>query len=154
MECREDLVRARRGYILLESAVAGGILAVALSTSVAIVAHYRRETTLAARIQEASAIAIAKADAVVGAGLSNASPPADQALTAVDADPHLSGASAQERHPGFRVGYTSVPAGLETDSTPNLLSATSLIELIVTVEYPSTDGPRTVEFRRLKRDRL
>ncbi len=124
-----------RGYILFESLISGALLAVALGTTLSLIANYRVEVTMAARRAEASALAMATADELMARPHTTGS----QGLTAVPG------------HSGFRSAWTIISAGLQASSTPPLTSANAVHKITVTVEYPTSQGPKTMVIERLKR---
>lgn len=140
MNARQFLAEASaapsRGYLLLEAMIGGVLLAVALTSAMGLLGFYRRETTMAARRAEASAIAIGVADELVtrdfGVGF--------QVPTAVP------------DHRGFTTAWTITESGLEGSSTPALGSASELHLIDVIVTFPSTDGPASINYQRLKRN--
>jgi hypothetical protein len=123
-----------RGYIMLESLVAGGIVSVALATSITLVASARFETSMAARRAEASQIALATADALM-----SQSSAATQTATAVPG------------HPGLSVAFTVAAASLAGNSTPALESNNRLHQITVTVTYPTSQGTAQFVYHRLRR---
>lgn len=124
-----------RGYIMLEAVISGGLLAVALGTTMSLIAAYRVEVTMAARRAEASSLAMAVADELMARTHTTGS----QALAPVPG------------HAGFRSGFTIANAGLAASSTPPLAALDGLHKITVTVEYPSSRGPQTLVYERLKR---
>ena len=128
-----------RGYLLMEALVGGAVLAIALATTISLVGEYRRETSTAVRRAEASQIALMYADQVMGLPNAAAS----------------SGAFANV--PGhqnfqFRWGLATPNPDPRTLSTPNLLSATELLEITVEVQFIANDGsPTSIIYKRLKR---
>ena len=125
----------RRGYILFEALISGALLAVALGTTLSLISAYRVEVTMAARRAEASALAMATADELM-------------------ARPHTTGSQALAAvpgHSGFQSSWVIVSAGLQGSSTPPLTSANELHKITVTVEYPTSQGPKTLVIERLKR---
>jgi hypothetical protein len=118
--------RAHRGYLLAEMMVAGGIIAVTLSVSVAFVAEGRRRVSTAADRQMGMSLARGQCD-TIAAALPTAT--ADQAMTAVGGNFH-----------GFRWSWTTtnVSAGIGAASSPAIL--VSAQEIVCTVEYPAANG--------------
>ena len=124
-----------RGYILLETLIAGGIVSIALATSVTMIASSRFETSMAAKRSEASSLALGIADRLMTG-------------TTVDAQ----ALSAVPNHSGFRAGFDVVEApGVRTASVPALAADDSLNLITVTVEYPTSRGPETFVYQRLRR---
>lgn len=128
------MTQPSRGYILLETMVAGGIVAIGLATTVTMIASSRVEATMAARRAEASSMALGIADQLM-----TQSGDATQALTAVP------------NHTGFRAGFTVANSTLRTQSTPALASDDAVKSITVTVEYPTSSGPKTFVYQRLRR---
>jgi hypothetical protein len=116
----------RRGYFLLEAAVAGGILTVAIGTALILSATFRAAVTGAARRAEASQIAEVEFERYL----------------AGDARSSF-GPSAVAGHRGFSVSGTStaVPVGVTG------LSGTAQ-EVTVTVTYPVSGVDQEVSFVR------
>lgn len=126
---------SNKGYILLETVIAGGIVSIALATSVTMIASSRFETSMAARRAEASSLALGLADQLMTQTGSVSQP-----LTAVAG------------HKGFRVGFDVTSAtGLRTASEPELAADDTLELVRITVEYPSSRGPQTFLYERLRR---
>lgn len=126
----------KRGYILLETVIAGGIVSIALATSVTMIASSRYETSMAARRAEASSLALGLADQLMTSTTSSTSQP----LTAVP------------DHSGFRAGFTVAPATAVRNASVPPLGSDDAIDLIqVTVEYPTSRGPQTFVYQRLRR---
>ncbi len=125
-----------KGYILLETVIAGGIVSIALATSVTMIASSRYETSMAARRAEASSLALGMADQLMTATGNENQPMAAVGPT----------------HGGFRAGYVVTSgAAVQNASTPPL-AANDSVELIqVTVEYPTSRGPETFVYERLRR---
>lgn len=124
-----------KGYILLETVIAGGIVSIALATSVTMIASSRYETSMAARRAEASSLALGMADQLMTA-------------TGLETQP----LAAVTGHSGFRAGYTvSSGAALKSASTPPLAANDSVEVIQVTVEYPTSRGPETFVYERLRR---
>ena len=127
--------RAPAGYLLLEALIAGAVLAVALSAAVSFIANSRFETTMSARIGEASGLAEQKVAELL------AGPQVTVALT---------GPVSFVDHPGFEVSWEVRQSGLESKSIPVLIDADALHELVVQISYPSSRGPQVYEVRRLR----
>jgi hypothetical protein len=124
-----------RAYILLETLVAGGIVSIALATSVTIIAAARFETSLSTRRAEASALALGIAD-----GLMSSSTATSQPLTDVP------------NHPGLKASFTiTSSSALQTASVPALAQADGVEEITVVVEYPTTRTRETLTYQRLRR---
>lgn len=123
----------RRGYIMLEALIGGGIVSVALATTFAIIAGARVDASAAIRRAEASALAIGTADRLMASTST-----AGQSPTAVGTR-------------GLRVGYTIVPNSAHALSTPQLTSASPIDRITVTVEFPTQRGTDTLTYERLRR---
>jgi type II secretory pathway pseudopilin PulG len=117
---------AKRGYLLAESMVAGGIIAVVLSVSVAFVAEGRKSVSTAAARQEAMSLARGKCDEIA-ATLPTAT--ADQStLVAVGGN-----------FPGVRWQWaTNAAPTAASASTPAIVVAAR--EITCTVQYPAATG--------------
>jgi hypothetical protein len=136
---KPPLSSRRRGgvaaYILLETVLAGGIVSIALGTTITIIASSRYETSQSTRRAEASALALGIADGLMGAGAT-----ANQGLAPV------------VNHPGFRAGFTiSADGAVQVASVPALSANDSVEQIVVTVEYPTTNGKDTLVYQRLRR---
>ncbi len=125
----------KRAYILLETVIAGGIVSIALATSVTMIASSRYETSMAARRAEASSLALGIADELM-AGTELAS----QGLTPVPT------------HKGFRTAFSVArSASVKAASVPALAADDSVDLIVVTVEYPTSRGAATFRYERLRR---
>ncbi len=136
----------KRGYILLETLIAGGIVSIALATSVTMIASSRFEASMAAKRAEASSLALGIAD-----GLMTGKTAASQALGPVS------------NHPGFQAGFDVIDSSntvrvsdgatipLKSASVPALAADDSMHLITVTVEYPTSQGPATFVYQRLRR---
>jgi hypothetical protein len=126
----------KRGYILLETLVAGGIVTVGLGTTITIIASSRFESSMAARRAEASAYAMATTDVLM----------ASSTLTSQPLAP-------VPDHPGLQMGYTIVTTPNEAaSSVPPLLDSDAMHLVSVTVEFPTSRGPQTFTYQRLRRN--
>ncbi|MDP2345694.1 MAG: hypothetical protein Q8O67_32425 [Deltaproteobacteria bacterium] len=128
----------KRGYILLETVIAGGIVSIALATSVTMVASSRFESSMAAKRSEASSLALGIAEQLM-----TGSEVGSQAMAPVP------------NHAGFRAGFDVVETpALRSASVPALASDDSIDLITVTVEYPTSRGPATFVYQRLRRQVL
>lgn len=132
-------MKPMRAYLMLEALIGGAVLAVALSTTIALVGEYRRQTSTAVRRAEASQIALMYADQVMGM---------PNAATSSGAFATVPG------HPNFKFKWALATPNPDprTLSTPNLLSATDLLEITVEVQFLDNNGATTsILYKRLKR---
>jgi hypothetical protein len=120
----------------MEAAIAGALLAVALTTTISLIGSARATTSFAARRGQASALAVAKADELMSK-VGNET----QALAAVG-----------PAHPNFEWEWTVVDASdVAANSTP-ALRAGRLSLISVTVEFPSISGRERFTYERLRRN--
>ncbi len=126
-------MRLRRGYIMLETVVAGAIVAVGLGTTITLIASARFEASMAAKRAEASAWAMTVADSVMATGSLTGQP-----LTPVP------------NHIGLKAGYTVGVDPAMSQSIPPL-TGPAVHRIVVTVEYTTSRGPAQLVYERLRR---
>lgn len=119
-------LRLRRGYLLIESAIAGALLLAAASVAIALVAQSRARITEGANRAAAAALLRSKTDEIA----SQTTCPASSSLANVGAD-----------FPGFQWSWTAASAAAMGNSSPLLTSTDApLCEVAVVVEYPVPIG--------------
>jgi hypothetical protein len=113
--------RSARGYLLIEAAIAGGLLVVAIGVALALVVQARTSVSSSANAAAAAALLRSKVDEIASQTVCPASSP----LVDVGAG-----------FPGFRWSWSADNAAVMTASAPALTGAAPLCEVDVTVEYP------------------
>ncbi len=114
--------RAARGYLLIESAIAGGLLLAAIGVALALVAQARASVSSSANAASAAALLRSKADEIA----SQTTCPASSTLVDVGAG-----------FPGFQWSWSAASSAAMLSSSPLLTSTDApLCEVSVTVEYP------------------
>jgi hypothetical protein len=118
--------RRRRGYLLVESAVAGGLLLAAMGVALALVAQGRARISAGAHRASAAALLRTKADEIASQTTCAATSP----LVDIGGD-----------FPGFRWSWSAASAAAMNESAPLLTSSVApLCEVAVTVEFPVARG--------------
>jgi len=128
-------MRLKRGYIMLEALMAGGIVTVGLGTTITLIAGSRFDSSTAARRAEASAYAMALADSVMSSSTTTALPFAEV-----------------PDHNSLKAGMVIEETPLMASaSIPPLQSSSRVHKIVVTVEYPTGQGRQQIVVERLRR---
>ncbi len=125
-------MRVKRAYIMLETVVAGAIVAIGLGTTISLIAGARFEASMAAKRAEASAWAMTVADSVMATSSTTGQP-----LTPVP------------NHIGLKSGYTIALDSGMAQSIPALTDP--IHRIVVTVEFTTSQGPAQLVYERLRR---
>lgn len=114
--------RGARGYLLIESAIAGGLLLAAIGVALALVAQARASVSSSANGASAAALVRSKVDEIASQTTCSAS----SVLVDVGAG-----------FPGFKWSWSAGSAAAMSSSSPLLTTTDApLCEVSVTVEYP------------------
>ena len=134
-------MRPSRGYLLIEVMVSASLLSILLLGTLGVIAAARRDITLSSHQAVAAQVAQAKADELVAL-------PHDTSLAAMSGtDTPVAEIAAITRT------WSVANAGLQASSTPNLRASDTVLEVTVTVLYPSPSGNKTLTYKRYKRRR-
>lgn len=128
----------RRGYLLLEAAVAGALLSVVLASTLSLLAQARVQGSYAARRASAISLARAKMDEFVGVPTIVAT-----SQSIIDVDP--------VDFPGIKWKWAVTDvSSTYASASPNGIGDVALFEIVVIVLYPTATGTSTFTLKQLR----